>query len=76
MADTMAYVVGWGRDGYGSKGTKKLMYVLMPLISKRECVSYWKVDYRNICTKPGTGKNACQVINLIIKKEINNNIIQ
>ncbi|XP_018396408.1 PREDICTED: chymotrypsin-like protease CTRL-1 [Cyphomyrmex costatus] len=60
MANTMAYVVGWGRDGFGSKGIKKLKYALMPLISKRECVSYWKVDYRNICTKPGLGQNACQ----------------
>ncbi|XP_025992894.1 chymotrypsin-like protease CTRL-1 [Solenopsis invicta] len=60
MADTMAYVVGWGRDGFGPTGTKRLKYALMPLISKRECVSYWRVDYRNICTEPGLGKNACQ----------------
>lgn len=73
MADTMAYVVGWGRDGFGPTGTKRLKYALMPLISKRECVSYWRVDYRNICTEPGLGKNACQVkleINFAIKKKI------
>lgn len=73
MADTMAYVVGWGRDGFGPTGIKKLKYALMPLISKRECVSYWRVDYRNICTEPGLGKNACQVnleINFARKKTI------
>ncbi|XP_020284944.1 chymotrypsin-like protease CTRL-1 [Pseudomyrmex gracilis] len=60
LADTMAYVVGWGRDGFSPTGTKKLKYALMPLISKRKCVRYWRVDYRNICTQPGLGKNACQ----------------
>lgn len=60
-ADTTAYVVGWGRDGYGFTGIKKLKYALMPLISKRKCTAYWRVDHRNICTAPGLGKNACQV---------------
>lgn len=61
MANTIAYVVGWGRDGYSPTGTKRLKYALMPLISKRKCTMYWRVDYRNICTVPGLGKNACQV---------------
>lgn len=60
-ADTMAYVVGWGREGYSFMGTKRLKYALMPLISKNACTAYWRVDYRNICTVPGLGKNACQV---------------
>ncbi|XP_012234411.2 chymotrypsin-like protease CTRL-1 isoform X2 [Linepithema humile] len=60
LADTMACVVGWGRDGFGPKGTMRLKYTIMPLISKHECLAYWRVDYRNICTEPGLGKNACQ----------------
>ncbi|XP_032666185.1 chymotrypsin-like protease CTRL-1 [Odontomachus brunneus] len=60
MTNATAYVVGWGRDGYGFTGTKRLKYALMPLISKRKCTAYWRVDYRNICTIPGLGKNACQ----------------
>ncbi|XP_025153402.1 chymotrypsin-like protease CTRL-1 [Harpegnathos saltator] len=59
-ADTTAYVVGWGRDGFSRTGVKKLKYTLMPLISKRKCTEYWRVDHRNICTMPGLGKNACQ----------------
>lgn len=63
-ANTMAYVVGWGRDGRSLTGTKRLKYALMPLISKRECAAFWRVDYRNICTVPRLGKNACQVISV------------
>ncbi|EZA57792.1 hypothetical protein DMN91_002785 [Ooceraea biroi] len=60
LADTTACVVGWGREGSGPTGTRRLKYALMPLISKRACTMFWRVDYRNICTVPGLGKNACQ----------------
>ncbi|XP_054015353.1 serine protease SP24D-like, partial [Hylaeus anthracinus] len=58
------YVVGWGKDGQVSRGTKALKYALLPIIANDYCSKFWQIDEGNICTANGLGQNACQVLRI------------
>lgn len=59
-------VIGWGKDGSSGAGTKRLKYAFLPIISNKECSTYWAVTEKHVCTSASYHQDACQVNNLVI----------
>lgn len=61
FANRMAVVIGWGKDRSTGRGTKRLKYARLPIISNSECSSFWGITYNHVCTAANYGQDACQV---------------
>ncbi|XP_033311496.1 chymotrypsin-2-like, partial [Bombus bifarius] len=53
-------VIGWGKDGSSGAGTKRLKYAFLPIISNKECSTYWAVTEKHVCTSASYHQDACQ----------------